>query len=193
MMTSRMLLLGLTVGTCSLFAAGTLTAEEPVLRLPFISINKGTPLEGLYVRFPVVKDQSRKMAGQQPGDQPPPPPVEPPPVMPQQPGELVPPPASGPLLPPPSGPVVYQAFSHRDFAKMFKPVEGTHQVTFIHPYTCCPVQVCFSLPCGCPKVKCSRNEVEFDYGRKEVEIRFYRNGDVKVKYREGCKLLNCLR
>lgn len=118
-------------------------------------------------------------------DNPPPLPKEPPPVMPGQPG--------GQVLPPPGPVVVHTAFRHQEFAKMFKPVEGTHKVTFIHPYTCCPVDVCFTLPCGCPKVICKKNELEFSYGRKEVEIRFYKCGDVKVTHREGCKLLNLFR
>jgi hypothetical protein len=125
-------------------------------------------------------------------DNPPPLPKEPPLVIPHQPMPGVPMPGV-PMLPPP-GPVVHTtAFRHGEFAKMFKPMPGMHKVTFIHPYTCCPVDVCFTLPCGCPKVICKKNELEFSYGRKEVEIKFYKCGDVKVTHREGCKLLNCLR
>ena len=135
------------------------------------------PLQRLYAR----------RAPQQPGS-PPPVPVEPMPVAPEQMRYQ-----PAPLVPPGAGPVVVQAMYHRDFAKAFTPMAGTHRVMLVHPYTCCPVEVCFTLPCGCPKVKCSRNEIEFDYGKKEVEIRFYRCGDVKVKYRDGCCLFDCLR
>jgi hypothetical protein len=182
----RILALSLALGTV-LCGHTSARAEEDVLRLPFISIKKGSLWEGFSLRFPVVKRDARKMEPQQP-DVPPPPPMEP---IPLPPGTAQRPPI---LLPPPtSGPIVVQAMSHKDFARAFKPMEGMHKVMLIHPYTCCPVEVCFTLPCGCPKVKCNKHELEFDYGREEVEIRFYRNGEVKVKCHKKCSLLNCLR
>lgn len=68
-----------------------------------------------------------------------------------------------------------------EFAAAFKPAPGTYKVVMLHPRTCCPVEVCFTLPCGCPKVKVTRHELEFKYGRTEVEIHFKHNGRVKVK------------
>lgn len=84
---------------------------------------------------------------------------------------------------PADGSPVIQAIRHGDFARSFKPAAGTYEVDFVHPYTCCPVRVCFTLPHGCPKrVSCDRNELKFDYGRCEVEIEFKRDGRVKVDY-----------
>ena len=65
-----------------------------------------------------------------------------------------------------------QPMSHRDFACAFNPVCGKYEVVFIHPVSCCPVCVCFDLPCGCPKVRCGKRYLEFDYGRHSVVIRF---------------------
>lgn len=73
--------------------------------------------------------------------------------------------------------------THREFASCFVPTCGTHEVWLIHPKTCQPVRVCFTLPAGTPrKVRVERNELEFDYGRREVEIRFKNDGSVKVEY-----------
>src|SRR5262245_768352 len=73
--------------------------------------------------------------------------------------------------------------THAEFARHFQPLPGRYEVVLLHPYTHCPVQVCFTLPPGCPKkVRVERRELEFDYGRREVEIRFYRDGGVRVMY-----------
>jgi hypothetical protein len=88
----------------------------------------------------------------------------------QAPDMAVPPPATDEiapavlLAPPP--------ISHGDFACAFKPQCGKYEVVFIHPVSCCPVCVCFDLPCGCPKVHCGKRYLEFDYGRHSVVIRF---------------------
>ena len=77
-----------------------------------------------------------------------------------------------------------KAMTLQEFARCFEPTPGTHHVCLIHPVTCRPVEVCFKLPhgCGCPKVRVNRREIEFDYGRREVEIRFRHNGTVDVDY-----------
>lgn len=78
-----------------------------------------------------------------------------------------------------------RAMTHAEFARTFTPVQGTYDVVLLHPDTCCPVRVCFTLPCGCPKkVRVERHELEFDYGDYEVEIRFRRDGRVKVEYND---------
>jgi hypothetical protein len=42
----------------------------------------------------------------------------------------------------------------------------------------------FTLPPGVPKkVRVHRRELEFDYGRQEVDVRFRPRGGVKVVYR----------
>lgn len=63
---------------------------------------------------------------------------------------------------------------------------GGHQVTFIHPYTCCPVTVCFCLPCGCYNVECGgglcAEKLRFSYPGlfNDVVIKFNKNGSVSV-------------
>ena len=73
--------------------------------------------------------------------------------------------------------------THAEFARHFQPLPGRYEVVLLHPDTHRPVQVCFTLPPGCPKkVRVERRELEFDYGRYEVEIRFDRRGGVRVTY-----------
>ena len=70
-----------------------------------------------------------------------------------------------------------------DFARSFKPAPGTYKVTFLHPVKCCPVEVCFTLPCGCPHVCVGKRELVFDYGCQQVAIRFkLLCGGVRVNY-----------
>ena len=70
------------------------------------------------------------------------------------------------------------------FVKCFKPCPGKYEVCLIHPRTCKPMKVCFTLPeCECPpKVNSGRRYVEFDYGKHEVEIRFKLCGTLEVDY-----------
>jgi hypothetical protein len=70
-----------------------------------------------------------------------------------------------------------------DFAKAFVPAAGNYEVVLLHPKTCCPVKVCFTLPCGCPKVRVTKRSIVFDYGKHAVRIRFPILGDgAKVTY-----------
>lgn len=64
---------------------------------------------------------------------------------------------------------------------------GEHHITLLHPYTCCPVDVCFCLPCGdycleCGKGLC-KEKIRFKYPGlcNDVVIRFHKKGDVSVK------------
>ena len=72
------------------------------------------------------------------------------------------------------------------FAKSFRPTPGIHNVWFLHPRTKCAVYVTFVLPegCDCPKVKCGKRYVKFDYrGHRDVEVCFKLfGGGVEVKY-----------
>jgi hypothetical protein len=90
------------------------------------------------------------------------------------------------VVPQPGTVVVYEhPMTHPEFARVFRPAQGTYEAVLIHPDTCLPVRVCFTLPCGCPKkVRVERHELEFDYGDREVEIRFKRDGRVKVEYND---------
>lgn len=99
-----------------------------------------------------------------------------------------PPPPAAPVLAPASTlppPALVRPPTHAEFARQFQPAPGRYEVVLLHPFTHCPVQVCFTLPPGCPKkVRVERRELEFDYGRCEVEIRFYRNGTARVEYND---------
>jgi hypothetical protein len=107
-------------------------------------------------------------------------------------GPSQPPPVPIPAQPPPvivetPHPVVVPApaaITVEEFAKAFVPVPGVHKVTLIHPKSCKPVEVCFTLPdCGCPKVRYNRHHLEFDYGKHWTDIRFRFTGAVDVKTR----------
>jgi len=111
-----------------------------------------------------------------------PPPPSPIVVVPQ-----TPPPPPGPIvvvpqppLPPPSVVVPLKPLTHREFAKIFRPIPGNYQVVLIHPGSGAPVNVSFTLPPGNPRVRVHPRELVFDYGRHEVEIRFAIHGKVKV-------------
>jgi hypothetical protein len=120
-----------------------------------------------------------------PGDQPPavvpqpPVPVPMPVPMPAPPGSIVPVPpnpSAAPVVLTPAPPM-----SHREFARIFKPMPGRYEVMLIHPGSRRPVPVCFTLPDGCPRVKVRHRELVFDYGHHhEVVIRFALGGRVRV-------------
>jgi hypothetical protein len=99
-----------------------------------------------------------------------PPPPPPPPKM------FDPPPIVS--APTPAGPI-----APRDFVTAFRPVPGTHEVTFLHPYSNKPVTVVFVLPEGQPQVSYVGNSLLFDYGQHDVEIRFKIGGKVVVHSR----------
>lgn len=71
----------------------------------------------------------------------------------------------------------------QEFAFSFRPCAGIHQVVFQHPFTGAPVAVTLALPPGVPAVKIKRGlrqRLQFQYGRKQIEIVFLRNGRVRV-------------
>ena len=81
----------------------------------------------------------------------------------------------------PSTPV--RPMTHREFAASFRPAPGNYEVVLLHPCTHCAVKVCFTLPPGCiRKIDCDRNDIEFDYGKYEVELNFKRDGRVEVDF-----------
>jgi hypothetical protein len=93
--------------------------------------------------------------------------------------ELIPSPPSQPEIAiplPPTIPTVEM------FAKTFCPTAGKFEVTLIHPKTCCPVTVCFCLPCkeAC-KVTANKHALRFSYKGKDVVIRFKHDGTVSVR------------
>ena len=69
-----------------------------------------------------------------------------------------------------------------DFAASFKPCPGSYEVYIVHPKTGEAVKVNFSLPEGTPsKVRVARREIDFEYGKHTVEIRFRHDGSVSVR------------
>ncbi len=69
-----------------------------------------------------------------------------------------------------------------EFAASFQPAPGHYEVVLLNPETCCPVKVCFTLPCGCPKVRVHDKSLVFHYGLLDnVSIRFRHDGSVAVK------------
>jgi hypothetical protein len=140
--------------------------SEVIVRAPFTEVRAGAPVT--YVRAPFT---NVRVAAPTPvvrvGDVPPP--------IPQ--GENLP-----PLKDSAQPPIV--ALTLGDFARTFKPAAGNYEVWLIHPGTDCPVKVCFTLPCGCPKVDVTCREIVFDYGHCErVKIRMAICGKVRVVYR----------
>lgn len=63
---------------------------------------------------------------------------------------------------------------------------GKQHLTFIHPFTCCPVDVCFCLPCGCYELICKdgclAKKLVFKYKGlgNDVVIKFKKDGSVVV-------------
>jgi hypothetical protein len=95
----------------------------------------------------------------------------------QPPDAVLPPPPPQPIVPPPPPSVA-------EFVANFKPLPGVYDVTVIHPVTCKPVNLCFKLPEGCPKVHCTKRSIEFEYACGcDVEIVFRLGGRVGVEYR----------
>jgi len=69
-----------------------------------------------------------------------------------------------------------------EFAASFQPAPGRYEVVLLNPETCCPVKVCFCLPCGCPKVRVHEKSLVFHYALLDnIAIRFHHDGSVTVK------------
>jgi len=130
---------------------------DVIVRVPFVNVEVGN---GVRVQAPFVN-------------------VQVPPVVPAPTGTVVPPvvvPA-----PPPSG--ALRPLTLPEFAASFQPAPGNYEVLLVHSRTGCPVQVGFTLPCGCPrKVRVTKHQLVFDYGRDKVTIRFGLCGQVRVLY-----------
>jgi hypothetical protein len=141
---------------------GSTTARADVfIRVPFVTVRVGNPgpvIVNPPVTGPIVIGQ----------------PIDVPPVVVQPPRIIV-------NEAPPPVVVATRAPTLDEFAKTFKPQPGKYEVVIQHPVTCDPVKVCFTLPEGCPKkVHVRAREIDFDYGRTEVSIRFIRDGRVRV-------------
>jgi hypothetical protein len=174
------------VGLLSVFVlAGwaSLSQAQVVVRAPFVTVIAGRScLPGrrvVSVQVPGILDLNIGS----PSPVPVPPPLPPgPPASDELPAPRIMP--SGEAVAPvnlPAAPV--RALTVEEFAAAFQPVPGNHEVILLHPRTGQPVTVQFTLPPGVPKkVRVSRRDLEFDYGRHEVDIRFLLRGRVRVDY-----------
>jgi hypothetical protein len=86
-------------------------------------------------------------------------------------------------VPPPPQPILPAPVLPQDFIKTFQPKAGHYEVTFLHTRSNQPVTVAFDLPPGNPRMSYFAHSLVFDYGRREVEIRFQIGGRVKVSER----------
>lgn len=80
-------------------------------------------------------------------------------------------------LPPPT-PV--RPLTVEEFAATFRPEPGTYEVLFLHPVSKKPVNVTFTLPPGCVRVRWEKREIVFDYGKQVIRLRFRLLGKVAV-------------
>ncbi len=160
--------------------AGTATTvrADIFIHVPFVTIRVGRPQPVIPVSAPVYQPPTTPANV----GEPPPGPGEPPPV----PVPDTPLPAPRPLVTPPAVPppavAVGRALTLREFAASFQPLPGTYKVVLQHPVTCAPVEVCFTLPPGCPRrVRVRPRELDFVYRGHTVAIRFVHNGTVRVR------------
>jgi hypothetical protein len=84
----------------------------------------------------------------------------------------------------PVQPVTPQAVTLAEFSRFFTPTPGKHHVWIVHPDTCQPVPVCFTLPGGkLTDFEVGRRSIRFEFrGGCDVEIEFRKNGTVRVEY-----------
>jgi hypothetical protein len=92
---------------------------------------------------------------------------------------------SSPAILPPAAIVPVRPMTVSEFVATFKPLPGRYEVLLIHPKTCCPVKVCFTLPPGCLRnVRFTGHRLVFDYKCQcNVVIWFLHSGKVWVR---GC-------
>ena len=156
--------------TLAALAGTTATARADVfIRVPFVTIRVGRPLPVMPASAPLYRPPVA------PADFGAPPPVPGPDV------PLPPPRTVGPVVPPPAAPAA-RAPTLSEFAASFRPLPGSYKVVLQHPVTCAPVEVCFTLPPGCPRrVRVRPRELDFVYPGHTVAVRFVHNGTVRVR------------
>lgn len=88
-----------------------------------------------------------------------------------------------PAVVPPTAVVPVRPLTVNEFVASFQPLPGKYEVLLIHPKTCAPVKVCFTLPPGCVrKVRANGHKIVFDYKcQHDVVIRFLHGGGVWVR------------
>jgi hypothetical protein len=170
-------------------------SAQVFIKAPFVRVQTGGPGGGVYVKAPFV---TVNVPPNYPVYYPPPGysvPVAPAPVtdpaLPELPQPQPIPPSKDDtvIIPPNPQPVVptkvvakKAVMTHYEFAKVFVPIAGKHEVTLIHAGNGKAVDVGFVLPPGVPKVRTGPRYITFDYGNARVEVRFALFGKVKVFY-----------
>lgn len=96
------------------------------------------------------------------------------------PPRLLPPDEAPPPLVLPAAPKPTRPITLSEFAANFKPEAGTYEVLFVHPTRGYAASVTFTLPPGSPVIRVHKRELEFDYGKHEVRIRFRIGGKIAV-------------
>jgi hypothetical protein len=135
----------------------TASRADVFIHVPFVTVNVGD--RGVFVKPPLV---GPIIVGQ---------PIEVQPVL----------PAPRIIGETPPTPTVVRVPTLDQFAASFKPAPGRYEATVIHPVTGDPVKFSFTLPEGNLKaVHVRPREIDFEYARTEVSIRFIRNGSVRV-------------
>jgi hypothetical protein len=162
-------------------ATGEAVQAEVVVSTPWVTVQVGRPPGQVVVAVPCVGTivvPVRRAAA----------PVPPMPPAPIQPGDPPPVPPEGaprvviPSSPATTPPAVGRVPTVSEFLAAFKPRAGVHQVTVQHPFTGAPVKLSLVLPEGSPaRIRTNRRMLEFDYGRRAVVVRFFRDGSVQVR------------
>jgi hypothetical protein len=163
------------IATVMACGAGTAPARaEIVVRAPFVSVRTGRGETVVCVQVPCIGEIHLRKLSVPAAIEVPAVPVPPPPP----PQELLPPAQPVQVAPPPPAVVVPpRPPTLAEFAATFQPAPGTYEVVLTHPVTGNPTKVCFTLPAGSlKKIRVHRRELEFDYGRHFVSLRFDRHG-----------------
>jgi hypothetical protein len=152
---------------------------QVVVQTPWVVVEAPTgPGQGVLVQTPWV---TFRLAPRRPAPVPravAPPALEPglPPARGEPPPVPIPAAADAPAAAPAPVPSV------AEFAASFQPRPGNYEVYLRHPATGAPVKVAFTLPdAPVRRVRVHRRSLDFDYGRREVSIRFLANGQVRVR------------
>jgi hypothetical protein len=179
-------------GLAAVLAWTSSASAQVFIKAPFVRVQTGGPGGGVYVKAPFVTvsvPPNYPVYYPAPAYTTPAPAIEP--ALPELPQPKPIAPANGDtiVIPPNPQPAVpaklvtkKAVMTHYEFAKVFVPIAGKHEVTLIHARNGKPVDVSFILPPGVPKVRTGAHNIIFNYGNAEVEVRFAIFGKVKVFY-----------
>jgi hypothetical protein len=152
------------LGLACLASGASVALGQIVIRAPFVRVEIGG---GVSVRAPFVNLNTRRTYAL---------PAAPAPVRERVPTPVPDPPPDDSSEPQPV--VAPRPLTLSEFARSFKPQEGSYEIVLLNPVTNAPTSVRFSLPAGTPRgVQVLRRELAFDYGAGQwVRILFDRQG-----------------